>query len=247
MSTREQSNGIVVRLSPAGEIITVDTTPVFPITPYTRFLLSNLPPVESRDVLDFGAGCGAIGIGAAKCGAASVLCCDVSSEALALTARNAARNHVSQLETLLVFQALEDESIPSDCADVILCNPASLPAPVDIGSFSTGGYLGDRMILSLIDVAATALRSTGVLRFVHTSLAPLSSSLARLSAYRFSAAVTELCRIPFRPHYGPLMDHFLSLRNQGRIAFDGDSLDSAYEYLYLVTARRAPETQSEDE
>lgn len=223
-----------------GERVVVDTTHSFPITPYTRFLLTHVPSVAGRNVLDFGSGCGVVGITAAKCGAASVLSCDVSSEALMLTTLNAERNDAPQLDTLLVSPHQESEQIPVDCADVILCNPASLPAPMDVGSFSTGGPLGNKMIMTLIDIAATALRTPGVLRFVHTSLTPLSPSFAHLTRHRFSAVIDQVTRIPFRPHYEPLMDYFHSLRNQGHIAFDGDTITDAYEYLYLVTASRIP-------
>jgi methylase of polypeptide subunit release factors len=223
---------------PSGRRVHVTSSHLFPVTPYSTFLLEHLPPVEGKDVLDFGAGSGIVGVVAACRGAASVLSCDVSLDALSLTALNATRNGASQLRTLRVVPDREQERIPRECVDVVLCNPASLPVLVETDAFWSGGPLGDRMILTLIDVAAHALRADGVLRFVHTSLAALSNSLAHLTRHRFSAAIRQVTRVPFRSHYEPFVDYFATLRQQGHISFDGSTMANAYEHLYLISACR---------
>jgi precorrin-6B methylase 2 len=218
--------------------VEVRTSRIFPVTPYSEFLLEHLPSVTGKVVLDFGAGSGIVGVVAARNGASSVLACDVSTEALALTSLNARSNDAVQLRTVRVTPDREQEAVEASCADLILCNPASLPALVPADCFWNGGPLGNRMILGLIDFAAHALRANGVLRFVHTSLAALAPSLAHLSRHRFSTAIQRVRRIPFRAHYEPLMDYFVTLRRQGHISFDGTDLTDAYEYLYLIDARR---------
>ena len=226
------------RVAP-GQEIHVEASPIFPITPYSRFLLRHLPAVGGKEVLDFGAGCGILGIAAASRGATSVLSCDVSSEALELTLGNARRNGIDQLRVQLVTPNAEHDQVAHSSVDVIVSNPASLPTLIDGREFWSGGRLGNRMILALIEVAANSLRTDGVLRFVHTSLASLASSFHALTQRGFAAAIIAVERIPFRTHYAPLMEYFTALRGEGQIAFDGNSIYDAFEYLYLIDARRA--------
>lgn len=218
--------------------VSVQTTHVFPVTPYSRLLLTSMPDVVGKDVMDFGSGSGIVGIVAARLGASSVLACDVSAEALSLTGQNAERNGVEGLETHLVKLERETEHIPRDSFDVILCNPASLPTLMATEGFWSGGPRGNRMILALIDAAARTLRSEGVLRFVHTSLASLATTFQYLTRQKFTAGIIKVERIPFRPHYQPLLDHFIALRAQGHIYFEGSTLPDAHEYLYIIDARR---------
>jgi precorrin-6B methylase 2 len=218
----------------------ISASRMFPVTPYTRFLLSGLPTLTNMDVIDFGAGCGLIGMVAATLGASSVLAVDVSPDALALTTSNAERNGISSLRTLQVEPHHEAMTIPAQSADVILCNPASLPALVGADGFWSGGSLGNDMILALVDVAAIALRPRGTLRFVHTSLAAIAPTFNHLARQRFASGILQVAHVPFRPHYGPLIEHFAALRQRGQIYFDGNTIENSQELLYLVHAQRAP-------
>jgi 16S rRNA (guanine1207-N2)-methyltransferase len=72
-------------------------------------------------VLDLGCGCGVVGILAAKLlGAERVDLCDVQSEAIALSRRNALRNG---LPALRVWESDGLESVPGEDFTLILSNP----------------------------------------------------------------------------------------------------------------------------
>lgn len=205
------------------------------ITPYTHFLLARLPDVRGRDVLDFGAGCGALGVVAALCGARRVVAADISEEALDLTGVNAQHHRLTNFDIVRVERHRETQVITPHSFDVVLCNPASLPTLIP-GQFWSGGPRGTDMILTLIDTAHHALRPGGLLCFVHTSLAALADSTAYLARNGMAAGIVAVQRIPFRAFYEPLFEYFAGLRSAGHIFFDGARLDDSFEYLYLVEA-----------
>ena len=123
--------------------VAIETSHLFPVTPYTLFLLKHLPDVSGKDVMDFGIGSGIAAVVAARLGARSVLGCDVSIQALELAQRNAHRNDVRVLTTLLVTPDDAASGVAPDSVDVIVCNPASLPTLVPADGFWSGGPLGN--------------------------------------------------------------------------------------------------------
>jgi predicted nicotinamide N-methyase len=78
-----------------------------------RWLIDHPEQVRGRTVLDFGCGSGVAAIAAAKAGAARVLACDLDSDALLATARNAALNDV-------VVELYDDYAGIADAIDLIL-------------------------------------------------------------------------------------------------------------------------------
>lgn len=215
------------------------TTEQFPVTPYTKFLLSHMPNLQGLRVLDYGCGSGAIAIAANLASAASVLACDISLDALDIVRANALRMDCQQVEVALVgprtAKVLEGRQF-----DVILSNPASLPSIARGDPFWSGGRYGTDMIFQLIRIARQHLDRRGYLLFVHTSLASLHRSLGALAAANLSATIVSKSDVPFRTHYDALLPHFLHLRNRGEIYFDSAD-GKLFEVLYLVQAKHFSE------
>jgi len=95
----------------------------------------------------------------------------------------------------------------------------------------------------MIDVTKNCLATGGQLQFIHTSLAPLHLSLARLFECKFSAEIAATKPISFRAHYGKLIRHFAQLRSDGYIFYDANADNSLYEVLYMIKAKRFDETE----
>jgi methylase of polypeptide subunit release factors len=201
-------------------------------------MLEFFPEVFGKHVLDFGTGCGVLAVAASLLGAAGVVACDVAPEALLLTRENARTFESTNIVTQLVDRRDPRADIENSKFDIIICNPASLPVRFENAVFFSGGKVGLSMINPMIDVASSLLATDGRLVFLHTSLAPLHQSLSRLAKNGFSAAITHVRTLPFRPHYQELQHYFSILRSRGQIFYDVDEDGRAYELLYLIGARR---------
>ncbi len=187
------------------------------------------------EFLDFGCGSGAISIAAALSSAASVVACDLSREALRFVEVNAERMGCSQVEIGLVG-ARTSPILDGRAFDVILCNPASLPAFTPGDAFWSGGRYGTDMIFRMIGLAEQHLERSGYLLFVHTSLASLHRSLQKLASANMSAAIIASTRVRFRKHYDQLLPYFSELREQGEIFYETVN-GTTFETLYLIHAR----------
>ena len=87
----------------------------------TLAMLSCVDFAPGMKVLDLGCGCGLVGILAAKlCGEANVVMCDIDPLAVAVAGKNALRNGVGGVKTVVSdgFSALDDTGF-----DLILSNP----------------------------------------------------------------------------------------------------------------------------
>lgn len=80
-----------------------------------RYILDRPQSVASKRVLDLGAGCGIVGIAAAKAGATSVLAVEIDRNAITALALNAAANHADLI-------ALKEDLLdgPPPAVDIIL-------------------------------------------------------------------------------------------------------------------------------
>jgi release factor glutamine methyltransferase len=225
-----------------GEVLELLCTDSFPVTAYTNFFLDFFPDVKAKRVLDFGTGCGALAVVAARKGAASVIACDVSPEALSLARKNAQKFGCNNISFARVDRHKPEAELGGSTFDVIVCNPASLPMTrfQREAIFYSGGKFGLAMINPLIDIASTFLSKTGHLRFIHTSLAPLHLSLSRLVGLGFSVAIPHVRELPFRDHYDVLRKYFSMLRSTGQIFYDNSTEGGPFELLYLVEAKRFP-------
>ena len=117
----------------------------------TRALAEAWTPAGERDVLDLGAGCGALGIVAAlRLPGARVTLVDSNVRAIGCARRNAARMGVAERVEALVRADLE--GLPAASADLVLANPP---------------YFGDfRIARSFAGAARHALRPGGHALFV---------------------------------------------------------------------------------
>jgi release factor glutamine methyltransferase len=225
---------------PNGQELKLSLTSDFPISPYTRFFLYDLPEFAGYRVLDFGTGSGVLALAAAKLGASSVVASDISSDAILLATSNAKANGEEGI-SLIRHDKGSIDVLSSRTFDLIICNPASLPTPPHIpDAFWSGGRLGLDMIFQLIELSSRCLSRSGRLRFIHTSLAPLHSTLSYLATHGFSTGILRVQEIQFRPFYAELFSHFVFIRNHhGGFFTRRNGLH--YEFLYLLEAHRADE------
>jgi len=161
----------------------------------------NLDVKEGERVLDMGAGCGILGILAAK-KAGEVVAVDVDSHAVRCTKENAELNNVCSNMAFVqgdLFTSLGERAK----FDVILFNAPYLPAEeseVDswIGRAWTGGATGREIIDRFIPEAPKHLKRRGRVLLMQSTLANVDETLRKFEDCHLNASiVTERALIFF--------------------------------------------------
>jgi release factor glutamine methyltransferase len=150
----------------------------------TFLLAENLVVNEKDVVLDLGAGCGILGILAAK-NVRKVVSVDISPQAVYCTKINACINGVlDKMDVRLgdLFQPItKDEKF-----DTILFNAPYLPTPSDefdtwIGRTWSGGVSGRQVIDRFIAQAPRYLNKKGTILLVQSTISSLEETIKRLN------------------------------------------------------------------
>ena len=160
----------------------------------------NLDVKKGECVLDMGAGCGILGITAAK-KANNVVAVDITPRAIRCTKENAALNNV---RGKIVFIQGDLFAFLSEKAkfDVILFNAPYLPADESeadswIGRAWTGGNTGRQVIDRFIPPASKHLKPTGHILLMQSTLACVEKTLTRFKECSFVASVIATAALPF--------------------------------------------------
>jgi release factor glutamine methyltransferase len=160
----------------------------------------NLDVKEGERVLDMGAGCGILGIIAAK-KASSVVAVDVNPYAVHCAKENAELNNV-RIKMAFVQGDLFTFLSEKAKFDVILFNAPYLPADEsDADSWIehawTGGATGRKSIDRFILDALKHLKPTGNILLMQSTFACVDKTLTKFEEYRLKASVIAETALPF--------------------------------------------------
>jgi release factor glutamine methyltransferase len=160
----------------------------------------NLDVKEGERVLDMGAGCGILGIIAAK-KASEVIAIDINPYAIRCTRENAELSAVRSKMTLIqgdLFAPLSEKAK----FDVILFNAPYLPtdegeADSWIGRAWAGGATGRKIIDRFISAAAKHLKLTGHILLMQSTLAYVGTTLTKFEECGLTTNVIADVALPF--------------------------------------------------
>jgi release factor glutamine methyltransferase len=160
----------------------------------------NLTVAEGERVLDMGAGCGILGILAAK-KASAVVAVDVNPYAVRCGKENATFNNVRGKMAFIqgdLFTPLRE----AEKFDAILFNAPYLPADKSeadswIGRAWAGGATGRQIIDRFISEAPRHLKWSGRVLLMQSTLADVDETLHRFEECGMRARVVVDCALPF--------------------------------------------------
>ncbi len=213
---------------------------VFEPTTTTQMLAAHFGNVRGKAVLDLGCGAGAIGIAAAKLGAAKVLCVDVMAAACEVARRNAERNAVNG--TVEVRNGDLFAPVGTDCFDVIVDDVSGIAHEVARVShwypptIPTGGPDGTVPTTRMLRAARKHLRPGGFLLFPVIGLATATKILdAAREVFGHKLAKLESKLIPFSKELYEHIDMLSDLKAKGVIDFE----QRRSRYLWDLSVYRA--------
>jgi release factor glutamine methyltransferase len=160
----------------------------------------NLDVKESAEVLDLGAGCGMLGILAAK-KAGGVVAVDLNPYAIRCARENSALNGVGGKMNFIqadLFTALNANAI----FDLILFNAPYLPSDEGeeaswIGRSWAGGINGRQVVDRFISQAPSYLKSNGRVLLMQSTLTGVEETLRRFGEHGLKACVKAERKLPF--------------------------------------------------
>ncbi len=166
----------------------------------TFLLAENLSVDENDIVLDMGAGCGILGILAAK-KARKVVAIDLNPHAVSCAKMNARLNEVASRMHILqgdLFQPIKH----NERFSLILFNAPYLPSNSDeektwIGRAWAGGPTGRQLIDRFISKAPHYLNKNGRILLVQSSLSNVSKTLYKLEEARLNARILAEKKVMF--------------------------------------------------
>ena len=209
---------------------------VMPPSPYSLFLARNLPHLQGEETVDVGTGCGIQAIVAILKGAGKVYILDNNPHALKNAVQNAKMNKITGLIPLPPGDVLAPFPLTLK-AEVIICNPASLPmrlADSDDSPYYAGPD-GRRMIERLICQAEFRLQKNGWIYMVHSSIANLGATKQLLKALGFRYKIIATERLKFRSFYDRTWIDTLGGINSGLYELqDGNPVET----LFLIAITR---------
>jgi release factor glutamine methyltransferase len=174
-----------------------------PITFYSRTLIRNLPNLNNKIVVDFGLGSGIISILCSKMGAARIIGIEKNPNNIYIAKENIIKNKCSRIE-IYENRNFYNEIEETEFADIILCNPASLPSIVN-KSYCSSGKLGLDMIFEVIEFSQKFLKKGGEMYFLQTSIVPFSQVNKKLANLGFKFHAIKVFKKKFRRFYQPLI------------------------------------------
>jgi len=130
---------------------------VMGITSSTVVLADSTVPRHSRSTLDLGAGCGVLGLLAAR-HSGRVLATDLSGRSIAFTQFNAALNGIANVSTAA---GSGFEPVGRECFDLIVANPPFAVSPDRRVLYRDSGMAGDTFVRQLITQAPRFLNEGG--------------------------------------------------------------------------------------
>lgn len=160
----------------------------------------NLNVKEGERVLDMGAGCGILGITAAK-KAREVVAVDINPYAARCAKENTALNNVRSKLVFIqgdLFTSLSEKAK----FDLILFNAPYLPVGESetdswIGRAWTGGATGRAIINRFIPEASKHLKPTGHVLLMQSTLASVETTLTQFKEHGMKASVIADAALPF--------------------------------------------------
>ncbi len=160
----------------------------------------NLEVEEGSAVLDVGAGCGILGVLAAKKGG-SVVAVDLNPYAVCCARENSKLNHVRGKMSFIqadLFSALGVKAV----FDLILFNAPYLPSDEGeagswIGRSWAGGAKGRKVVDQFIFYAPTHLKPNGRVLLMQSTLTGVEETLRRFSELGLKAWVKAQRKLPF--------------------------------------------------
>jgi release factor glutamine methyltransferase len=160
----------------------------------------NLDVKQGATVLDVGAGCGLLGVLAAK-KASTVVAIDINPYAILCAKENARLNNVQDKMVFVRGDLVTSLSRETDF-DVILFNSPYLPS--DAGETASwldrawaGGVAGREVIDRFINTITEHLKKSGQILLMQSTLADLSETIWNFEKHNLTAAILAQCDIPF--------------------------------------------------
>lgn len=155
---------------------------------------------RGKKVLDLCTGSGILAIEAARHGARKVAAYDISPEAVACTAQNAARNRVH----VDAFIGSIGEAVRYAPYDLVVCNPPYVPSSMPLSSTGEerawiGGMNGRVVLDPLCMNARSLLVKGGVMLLVQSEYSCPQATFHQLSRLGFDCAVAASRTIDFGP------------------------------------------------
>jgi methylase of polypeptide subunit release factors len=173
------------------------------ISPYTEFLVNNIPCVKNYTICDYGTGTGIIGVVSNLLGANKIYCIEPNLDSIQLAKTNVEKNELC-FESFIFTTSKYDKILHDVSFNYIFCNPASLPDIAGCNSFYNGGKLGLDMILEVIEFASGHLSNNGRLFLLLTSILPTSIVMEKLQDAGLNYEVVSSFQTIFREHYNKI-------------------------------------------
>jgi release factor glutamine methyltransferase len=173
---------------------------VAPVSPYSLLLCENIPDLSGKRVADVGTGSGILAITACLRGADKVFLVERYDKAMVLALENGKQNGMRDRFVPLVPSTTILPLPGNETVDVILSNPAQLPAPHQDQEHSPfyAGPEGRSMIDAIIEEAPKKLRHLGRLLMTHSSRANLPKTVSALEEFGFQTRILAQRTIPLR-------------------------------------------------
>ncbi|MBW0100863.1 HemK2/MTQ2 family protein methyltransferase [Pseudonocardia sp. KRD291] len=159
------------------------------------------PNPHGHDVLDLGAGTGAVALAAARCGARSVTAVDLSRRSVAVARLNA-RLHRCRVS---VHRGDLFAPVQGRRFGLVTANPPYVPAQTSVlprhrmARCWDAGPDGRALLDRICDAAADHLLPGGALLLVHSGACRADVTVERLAASGVVAEVLERVRVPLGP------------------------------------------------
>lgn len=174
-------------------------------SPYSMLLANSLGSGGALTAVDVGCGSGILAIVLAKLGLKKVFATDIFQDSINATKANAVTNYISEgvsgtIETLRgsLFKSLKGKE---GTLDLIVSNPPTLAATLQIPPYYRAGKDGRQFIDKLILQSPHFLKPNGCLQFSHPFHAGIEKTQQLLKAANFKYEIVAALDLPFHPFH----------------------------------------------